>query len=193
MIDIITHNPLFETTFIQALTDFETHPAQTFSTSSEAAVVFLPQEQIDTLLQTPPPYPVILVGGHHARAQIELTVPCRLGELKEAVRHVIRHLNKAPSFENATFSFSGRFRQIYNKKTHETISLTEKENALIIFLVQQQGKAVSKDTLLTDVWNYHHEAESHTIETHIYKLRQKLGADAALFIQNTDDGYTLVP
>lgn len=193
MIHVITNNPLFKTTLLQALSDFSVEAVSQLSDKAEATVVMLSQDQIDILLQNPPLNPIILIGGHHKYAQTELGSPCSLLELKETLRHIIYHLNKAPDYENTTFLFSGRFRQITHKKTNEIIKLTEKENALIVFLVQQQGKAVSKDTLLTDVWNYHHEVESHTIETHIYKLRQKLGSDAILFIQNTDDGYTLVP
>ena len=57
-----------------------------------------------------------------------------------------------------------------------TIRLTEKETAILKYLYRADGKVISKDELLTEVWGYNKEVTTHTLETHIYRLRQKIEA-----------------
>ncbi len=71
-----------------------------------------------------------------------------------------------------------------------TIELTEKEVALLVYLVQAR-KPISRLTLLQDVWRYAADAETHTIETHIHRLRQKIETDPdnPLFLLTGKEGY----
>lgn len=71
--------------------------------------------------------------------------------------------------------------------------LTEKEFAIIDALAEAKGNPVSRQDLLADVWAYARDAETHTIETHIYRLRQKIENDPANpeWIITTDNGYCL--
>lgn len=73
---------------------------------------------------------------------------------------------------------------------HET--LTEKEVAILLRLAEAQS-ALSKEALLHDVWGYHPDATTHTLETHIYRLRQKLekNPDKPQFLLTTEEGYRL--
>lgn len=59
----------------------------------------------------------------------------------------------------------------------ETIVLTEKETAILQFLLTRPQGA-SRDTLLREVWGYREGLTTHTLETHIYRLRKKLNHDA---------------
>ena len=77
-------------------------------------------------------------------------------------------------------------------KSDEFVILTEKEIQLLeLFL--RRNKPISKDNILSTVWNYSSEADTHTVETHIYRLRKKIN-DKFLddkFILNNKKGYYL--
>lgn len=75
------------------------------------------------------------------------------------------------------------------------IRLTEKETSILKFLYRANEKMVTRETLLTEVWGYNTGVTTHTLETHIYRLRQKIEKDPAkaeLLITETG-GYKLVP
>ena len=85
-------------------------------------------------------------------------------------------------------------KEIYNERNGETIKLTEKEVAIIKFLYKNKDKIVAKNDLLQEVWGYSPDVSTHTIETHIYRLRQKVEHDdaSAQLIVTEDGGYKLV-
>ena len=59
------------------------------------------------------------------------------------------------------------------------IRLTEKETAILTFLLGAGGQPVSREILLSEVWGYNSKVTTHTLETHIYRLRQKIEANPA--------------
>lgn len=73
------------------------------------------------------------------------------------------------------------------------LRLTEKEVAILVTLKNAKGKPVSRQTLLDEVWAYAQGVETHTLETHIYRLRQKIETDPAApkIIVTQEDGYSL--
>ena len=73
------------------------------------------------------------------------------------------------------------------------VELTEKEVAILKCLISSSGEAVDKDTLLKQVWNYSPDVTTHTLETHIYRLRQKLEIDSSIprLIISKDGGFTI--
>ena len=76
------------------------------------------------------------------------------------------------------------------KKKDLELQLTEKEiNFLILF--SNTNKPVSKNFVLKHVWNYSLESDTHTVETHIHRLRKKISQkfNDNNFIKNTDEGY----
>lgn len=75
---------------------------------------------------------------------------------------------------------------------NKTIALTEKEVAILLHLAQAHA-AVPRDTLLHEVWGYHPDATTHTLETHIYRLRQKIESDPdqPQLLLTTEEGYHL--
>ena len=77
-------------------------------------------------------------------------------------------------------------------KMNNSIILTEKEIKLIELLLNN-SKPISKDKILSLVWNYSTDADTHTVETHIYRLRKKISEKFMddEFILNTKDGYCL--
>ena len=77
-------------------------------------------------------------------------------------------------------------------KNNKSIILTEKEIQLIE-LFSKKNEPLSKNLILSTVWNYSSEADTHTVETHIYRLRKKINKlfEDENFIINTKDGYKL--
>src|SRR3954449_12808258 len=75
------------------------------------------------------------------------------------------------------------------------VRLTEKETAILRFLYRAGQQPVSRETLLQEVWGYNSGVTTHTLETHIYRLRQKIEKDAANpeILVTEAGGYKLVP
>ena len=77
-------------------------------------------------------------------------------------------------------------------KLEKFIILTEKE-VMLLELFLKNKKPISKNNILSTVWNYSPDADTHTVETHIYRLRKKI-VDKFLddnFILSNKDGYYL--
>ncbi len=159
----------------------------------EALIIAMDQELTDKILSEEVSCPVLLIGSTHEEADIELTVPCELEELKLHLTSLINKKNTAPVFENKRFLFEGAKRRLFDKKAKKDYYLTEKETDLITFLVRSLPEGVSKTDLLTEVWKYRADIETHTVESHIYTLRQKIGEKAADFLlKNNEEGYILI-
>jgi DNA-binding response OmpR family regulator len=74
------------------------------------------------------------------------------------------------------------------------IRLTEKETAILTRLSRANGESVNRETLLEEVWGYKTGINSHTLETHIYRLRKKIeGSDSSgPFLKTSRNGYMLL-
>ena len=75
------------------------------------------------------------------------------------------------------------------------IRLTEKETNILKYLYRAGERPVTRDVLLSEVWGYNSGVTTHTLETHIYRLRQKIERDPsnARLLVTEDGGYRLVP
>jgi DNA-binding response OmpR family regulator len=91
------------------------------------------------------------------------------------------------------YDLSPLHKELTDCLTGTPIKLTEKEVAVIRYLYNNTDRIVDKTELLREVWGYHPDASTHTIETHIYRLRQKVERDntSAPFILTEDGGYKL--
>ena len=78
------------------------------------------------------------------------------------------------------------------KKSDNELKLTEREIDTIIFL-KNENKPVKVDILQRKVWKYGEDLETHTVETHIYRLRKKIKDtfNDNLFIESKKDGYII--
>lgn len=85
------------------------------------------------------------------------------------------------------FNFAGK---TLSYKDSE-IKLTEKEAAILNYLYGCD-KPVDKETLLREIWGYGDGVSTHTLETHIYRLRQKLETTGISFLTGSGEGYRLV-
>ena len=75
------------------------------------------------------------------------------------------------------------------------VRLTEKETAIMKYLYRAEQKIVGRDELLEQVWGYNSGVTTHTLETHIYRLRQKIERNPsnARMLVTESGGYKLIP
>lgn len=73
----------------------------------------------------------------------------------------------------------------------EPVDLSYKEYQLLLFFMENRGMALSRETILNRVWNYDYEGDSRTIDTHVKKLRSKLGSARDKIVTIRDVGYKL--
>lgn len=136
------------------------------------------------------------VAGLEAGANDYVAKPFSFAVLLARVRSQLRSFEQT---EDATFDIGPyEFRpstKVLRTKEGRRIRLTEKETEILKFLYRAGGKPVARETLLSEVWGYNAAVTTHTLETHIYRLRQKVEPDpsnAQLLLTDTG-GYRLRP
>jgi len=135
------------------------------------------------------------VTGLNAGANDYITKPFRLAVLLARVR---AHLRQHEQSDDAVFTigpyqFHPAAKMLSTGEGKKKIRLTEKETAILKYLYRIGNKTVSRETLLGEVWGYNAAVTTHTLETHIYRLRQKIEenpADVRLLITEPG-GYRL--
>lgn len=82
---------------------------------------------------------------------------------------------------------------VLTRAGREAVQLTEKERDILLALYRRGGATVGRKELLDDVWGYGDGIETHTLETHIYRLRQKIEDDPAhpVHLITEEPGYRL--
>jgi DNA-binding response OmpR family regulator len=134
------------------------------------------------------------VEGLDSGANDYVTKPFRLNELLARLRAQLR-LHEASEdavFNIGPYSFQPGAKLLLDAGSKKKIRLTEKEAAILRFLYRA-GTPVSRETLLGEVWGYNAGVNTHTLETHIYRLRQKMERDPANaeILVTTPGGYRL--
>jgi DNA-binding response OmpR family regulator len=134
--------------------------------------------------------------GLEAGANDYVTKPFRFAVLLARIRAQLRQHEQS---EDAVFTI-GRYTFRPSAKTltdegGQRIRLTEKETAILKFLYRAGDKVITRDVLLHEVWGYNSGVTTHTLETHIYRLRQKIERDPskAELLVTESGGYKLVP
>jgi len=134
------------------------------------------------------------VAGLEAGANDYVSKPFSFSVLLARVR---AHLRAFEQTEDATFEIGPyEFRpstKLLRTREGRRIRLTEKETEILKYLYRTGGKPVARETLLSEVWGYNAAVTTHTLETHIYRLRQKVEPDpsnAQLLLTDTG-GYRL--
>ena len=86
-------------------------------------------------------------------------------------------------------SYSFNLNTIYT--SNSSLYLTDKENEIFQFLIKNVGNTISRKQLLSKVWSYSENIDTHTLETHIYTLRKKIKKKLGLtnLILHENDGY----
>ncbi|HYZ42441.1 MAG TPA: response regulator transcription factor [Stellaceae bacterium] len=137
------------------------------------------------------------VRGLDSGADDYVAKPFRLGVLLARLR---AHLRQGERSEDAVFTigpytFRPSAKLLTDADGRKKVRLTEKETAILKYLYRAGDQAIGRDTLLGEVWGYNSEVTTHTLETHVYRLRQKIERDPtrAEILVTEPGGYRLVP
>ena len=150
--------------------------------------------------------PIIMLTGHdtdsdtilglEAGANDYVTKPFRFAVLLARIRAQLRQHEQS---EDATFTvgpytFRPSQKLLIDERGNK-IRLTEKEAAIIRYLYRADQKVVTRDVLLEEVWGYNSGVTTHTLETHVYRLRQKIERDPsnAEILVTESGGYKIIP
>ena len=150
--------------------------------------------------------PIIMLTGHdtdsdtilglESGANDYITKPFRFAVLLARIRAQLRQHEASEDavFQIGSYSFRPSSKLLVTDKNGK-IRLTEKETAILRYLYRQGIKPVSREILLSEVWGYNSGVTTHTLETHIYRLRQKIEKDPgnASLLVTEGGGYKLVP
>lgn len=134
------------------------------------------------------------VLGLNSGANDYVTKPFKFAVLLARIR---AHLRSHEQNEDAVFRIGPyEFRPAVKMLVSEAdkkIRLTEKEASILKFLYRAGGRAVTRDVLLDEVWGYNSGVTTHTLETHVYRLRQKIEPNpaAASILLTEQGGYRL--
>ena len=135
--------------------------------------------------------------GLDAGANDYITKPFRLGVLLARLRAHIRQHERSDDavFAIGPYTFQPSNKLLVNEIDEKKVRLTDKETAILKYLYRAGDKVVSRDVLLDEVWGYNASVTTHTLETHVYRLRQKIEADPsnAEILVTEPGGYRLVP
>ena len=150
--------------------------------------------------------PIIMLTGHdtdadtilglEAGANDYVTKPFRFAVLLARIRAQLRQYEQS---EDATFNVGPYVfkpaQKLLTDADGKKIRLTEKEAAIIRYLFRAGQKAVTRDELLEEVWGYNSGVTTHTLETHVYRLRQKIEKDPsnAEILVTENGGYKIIP
>ena len=158
----------------------------------QSVILYLDKPELNQFFKKNSTVPAICLETRHPKAFYTLSLPLKLEELQSAILQSLSMYGQQATYENTTFLFVAKTRQLTNKRTKKSISLTEKESDLIAFLSQQPKHSATRDQVLTHVWQYNENTETHTIESHVYSLRQKLEEYADDLIQFKEGLISLV-
>jgi DNA-binding response OmpR family regulator len=149
--------------------------------------------------------PVIMLTGQGSDSDVILgldsgandyvTKPFRFAVLLARIRSHLRQHEQSEDalFKVGPYSFKPSAKLLV-REDNKKIRLTEKETAIIKYLYRAGEQSVGRDTLLSEVWGYNAGVSTHTLETHIYRLRQKIERDPAHaeILVTEGGGYRLI-
>jgi len=150
--------------------------------------------------------PVIMLTGHDTESDTVLGLdagandyvakPFRFAVLLARIRAQLRshEASEDAVFAIGPYSFRPGAKLLVNERGSK-IRLTEKETAILRYLYRSGQKPIVREQLLQEVWGYNSGVTTHTLETHIYRLRQKIEKDPsnAVLLVTEGGGYKLVP
>jgi DNA-binding response OmpR family regulator len=150
--------------------------------------------------------PIIMVTGYgtdsdtilglDSGANDYVTKPFRFAVLLARIRAQLRQHETSEDvvFTIGPYAFRPRSKLLLNSKGSK-VRLSEKESSILRYLYRDGQRAVPRETLLREVWGYNSEITTHTVETHIYRLRQMIEQNAAApaILVTEAGGYKLVP
>ncbi len=133
--------------------------------------------------------------GLEAGANDYVTKPFRFAVLLARIRAQLRQFEQS---EDASFTIGPYLfkpaQKLLTTERGQKIRLTEKEAAILRYLYKAGQRVVTRDTLLEEVWGYNSGVTTHTLETHVYRLRQKIESDPskAEILVTENGGYKII-
>lgn len=138
-----------------------------------------------------------VVRGLDSGANDYVAKPFRLAELLARLRAQLRIFENSEDavFAIGPYTFRPAAKLLQEPGRSRRIRLTEKETAILKFLYRSGSRPVARQVLLNEVWGYNAAVTTHTLETHIYRLRQKIEPDPsrARLLITEGGGYRLNP
>ena len=135
--------------------------------------------------------------GLDSGANDYITKPFRLGVLLARIRAHMRQHERSDDavFTIGPYTFQPSAKLLVDNSDNRKVRLTDKEAAILKYLYRASDRVVSREVLLDEVWGYSAEVTTHTLETHVYRLRQKIEKDPsnARILITEPGGYRLVP
>ncbi len=124
---------------------------------------------------------------------------CKPFNIKELVLRIKAVLKRSQANNNNRKSRSLKVRNVLIDEEHyqlqvggDPVELTATEFKLLKILIERKGRVQTREHLLQDVWNYESDTETRTVDTHIRRLREKLGAQANIIETVRGVGYRVV-
>lgn len=138
-----------------------------------------------------------VVKGLDAGANDYIAKPFRLNELLARLRAQLRVFDNSEDavFTIGPYIFRPASKLLLEPIKNRKIRLTEKEAAILKYLYRAGARPVARQVLLNEVWGYNANVTTHTLETHIYRLRQKVEPDPSntCLLLTEAGGYKLDP
>lgn len=135
------------------------------------------------------------VLGLDAGANDYVTKPFSFTVLLARIRAHLRQFEQSEdaTFEIGPYQFQPANKMLLERDNGKKLRLTEKETSILKYLYRAGGKPVGRDELLTEVWGYNSGVTTHTLETHVYRLRQKIEPEPgnARLLMTEPGGYSL--
>ncbi len=126
-----------------------------------------------------------------------VTKPFRVGVLLAKLRAWLRQGEQSGDavLTIGPYSFEPSRNLLVDAGAGKRVRLTEKEAAILNYLYRAGDQATSRERLLGEVWGYNAAVATHTLETHVYRLRRKIERDPAraAILVTAPGGYRLVP
>jgi len=138
-----------------------------------------------------------IILGLDAGANDYITKPFRIGVLLARLRAHFRQHERSDDavFSIGRYTFRPANKLLVGIDDGKRVYLTDKETGILKFLYRQaRNKPIGRDALLNGVWGYNAGASSHSLETHVYRLRQKIEVDPsnAEILVTESGGYRLI-
>jgi DNA-binding response OmpR family regulator len=136
------------------------------------------------------------IAGLDSGANDYVSKPFKFAVLMARIRAQLRSHEQSEDavFRLGPYEFRPAAKMLIDER-QKKIRLTEKETSILKYLYRAGEKAVPRDELLAEVWGYNAGVTTHTLETHVYRLRQKIEPDPAnaKLLLTEAGGYRLQP